>query len=158
MTGCRIEMFFVTKPGSANVNCYAVEAARLGREILLEILDDAGNFLWHSEKALGEIEADRVVVDDGHALAGACQHRREVSSATAKQEDVFGVAQKCFHHFHVGEPALAGRRALALKELSLAIKSVAGPFALPDRDVTQLAFVSTENLQGAFLLIMTYLT
>jgi len=29
---------------------------------------------------------------------------------------------------------------LALKDLSLAIKSVAGPFALPDRDVTELAF------------------
>jgi len=158
MTGCQIELFFVAKPGSADVNCYAVEAARLGREILLEIFDEAGNFLRYSEEALGEVEADRIVVDDGHALARTCQHRREVSSATTKQEDIFGVAQKGFHHFHVWQPALASRRALALKDLSLAIKSVAGPFALPDRDVTQLTFISTENLQGTFPLIVMYLT
>ena len=44
MTGGRIELLFVAKSGSADVNRYAVEAACLGREILLEILDDAGKF------------------------------------------------------------------------------------------------------------------
>src|SRR4051794_4032839 len=117
MTGGRIELFFVAKSGSADVNCYAVEAARLGREILFKILDDAENFLWHSEESLGEVEAERIMVDNRHVLARACQHCREVSSATAKQEDVLGIPQKCFHHFHVGESALAGRRALALKDL-----------------------------------------
>ena len=36
MTGCRIELLFVTKSGSADVNCYAVEAACLSGEISLK--------------------------------------------------------------------------------------------------------------------------
>src|SRR5665213_2051302 len=48
MTGCRIKSFLIAKSGSAHVNRNAVEAARLGGEILLEICDHAENFLRHS--------------------------------------------------------------------------------------------------------------
>src|ERR1700688_4421567 len=55
--------------------------------------------------------------------------------------------KNCFHHFHVWESALAGRRALALKDLSFKVEAITGLFAFPDRDVTQFAVVSTENPQ-----------
>src|SRR6266851_2960930 len=92
MTGCRIELLLEAKSGSADVDRYAVENTCLGYEIFLKIFDDAGNFLRQSEVALGEVEADGVVVDDGHALALACQHRREVASATSEKQDTVRVA------------------------------------------------------------------
>src|SRR5712691_5857996 len=92
MTGCRIELLLEAKSGSADVNCYTVENTCLGQEVLLKIFDDAGNFLRQSEEALGEVEADRVVVDEGHALTLARQHRRKIASATSQKEEVFRVA------------------------------------------------------------------
>ena len=148
MTGCRIELFFIAKPGSADVDRYGVEAARLGREIFLEIFDYAEDFLRHSEESLGEVEANRVVVDDGHALVRARQHRRKVSSATAKKEDILRVAQKGLHHLHIWKATLPGRRALALENLAFAIEAVARSFAFPDRDLAQLALVFAEDLQN----------
>lgn len=68
------------------VNRDAVEAARLGGDMLLEICDEAGNIPRHSEESRGKVKADRVVVDDGHAFARASPHRREVPAAAAKQE------------------------------------------------------------------------
>src|SRR6185437_13681899 len=56
MTGCRIELLLEAKSGSADVDRYAVENTCLGQEIFPKIRDDAGNFLWQSEKALVEVE------------------------------------------------------------------------------------------------------
>ena len=64
---------------------------------------------------------------------------------------MLGVAQEHFHLFNVWEPALASCGTFALKDFSLAIKSVAGPFALPNSDVAQLALKSTKNLQKRVL-------
>src|SRR6266852_2353686 len=92
MTGCRIELLLEAKSGPAEVDRYGVETTRLRQEIFLKICNEAGNFLRQSEEALGEVEADWVVVDHGHALALAFQHRREVASATSEKRDTVRVA------------------------------------------------------------------
>ena|ERR1700681_1217963 len=56
------------------------------------IEDTQGTSFGKSEEALGEVEADWVVVDHGHALALACQHRRKVASATSEKQDTVRVA------------------------------------------------------------------
>src|SRR6266702_831786 len=92
MTGYRIELLLEAKSGSADVVRYVVESTCLGQEIFAKICDNAGNFLRQSEEALGEVEANWVVVDHGHALPLACQHRREVASATSEEQDTRGAS------------------------------------------------------------------
>ena len=47
---------------------------------------------------------------------------------------------------------------LALENFAFAILAVARPFAFPDRDLAQLAFVFAEDLQKSLSLSMMYIT
>src|ERR1035437_5560572 len=97
-------------------------------------------------------------IDDDHAVAGSCHHRGDIPAATAQDEDTFCPFQKRLHRGHIGKPTFSSRRTLTLKDLSFEVETIAGLFAFPDRDVTQFAFVATNDFQCLVPRSMMYLT
>jgi hypothetical protein len=59
--------------------------------------DDAGQFVRQIEIPVREHETDRVTIDDRQSLAETRQPCREISDATAQDENLFGPRQEFVH-------------------------------------------------------------
>jgi len=84
---------------------------------------------------VGDHEADRIVVDDGQALAETGQPGGEIAAAASQDEDVRRARQQLVHQLDVGEDALAVRRRLALPHALFEIDAGAGLRAFDDLDL-----------------------
>src|SRR5258708_24753530 len=87
-------------------------------------------------------------MDDGKSLDETRQACREISAATAQDEDVFGPGQEFVHELDVGEHAFAVWRRLALPHAFFEVHTRSVPGTLDDIDLPIPPLITSQQFHG----------